>query len=318
MSFAAPWVLALLAVVPALLGAYVLRLRGAGRRGEAFAARHMLASVMPRAPRWRRHLPVVAMLAAAALLIAGAARPQRSVAVELEQASIMLLTDVSGSMQAKDVFPDRLAAAQRAATAFLSSVPARVKVGIMAFNQTPTLLQSPTTDRAATRKAIAQLSVSGGTATGDAVDAALRSLRPAGSGAAAAPAAMVVLSDGKSTRGVDPVQAAAKAAGAKVPIYTVALGTAQGTIQVQTASGATRSRPVPPDPRTLTAMARASRGQSFSVGDASRLSAVYRQLGSKLGRGTRQEQMTAWFAGGGLLLLLAAGAMSLRWFGRLV
>ncbi|MFL5846334.1 MAG: VWA domain-containing protein [Solirubrobacteraceae bacterium] len=314
MTFASPWILAALAALPVLLVAYMLRVRGAGARGAAFAAPHMVASVLPRPPRWRRHAPVVALLLAAGTLIVAAARPQRSVAFEVERASIMLATDVSGSMQATDVSPDRLAAAKRAAQSFVDSLPAKVNVGIMAFNQVPTVLQSPTTDRAAASAAIDALKISGGTATGDAVLTALRALANApGAKTGTPPAAIVLLSDGESTRGADPVEAAQQAGEQKIPIYTVALGTDQGTIVTDG-----RTEKVPPDPATLAAMADASGGESFTVADASKLDAVYERLGSQLSHATRQQQMTVWFAGGGLLLLFAAGSMSLRWFGRLV
>jgi Ca-activated chloride channel family protein len=314
MTFASPWVLVALAVVPLLLAGYVSRVRGAGVRGEAFASAPMLASVQPRRPRWRRHLPVLAMLVAAAVLILAAARPQRSVAVPVEQASIMLVTDVSGSMQATDVAPSRLVAAQRAAKTFLDSVPARVNVGVMAFNQTPTILQSPTKDRAAASAAIDQEEIGGTTATGDAVQAALKALANApGTDGGTPPAAIVLLSDGKSTRGSDPLDAARQAGDAKVPIYTVALGTETGTITSKDG----RVQRVPPDPTTLEAMAQASNGRSFSVADASKLEEVYERLGSQLAHVTQKQQMTTWFAGAGLLMLLGAGAMSLGWFGRL-
>ena len=314
MTFASPWILVALLALPLLAAAYVTRVRGVGAASEAFAAPHMVASVLPRPPRWRRHLPVIAMLVAAAALIFAAAKPQRSVAVDVEQASIMLATDVSGSMQATDVAPNRLAAAQRASKAFLASVPAKVNVGVMMFNQTPTLLQSPTKDRTAASEAIDQERISGTTATGDAVQAALKALEHApGASTGTPPAAIVLLSDGKSTRGSDPLEAAQKAHDAKVPIYTVALGTANGTITSK--KGAVQH--VPPDPSTLEAIAQASHGRSFTVADATKLNEVYDNLGSKLGHATEQQQMTAWFAGAGLLMLLAAGAMSLRWFGRL-
>jgi Ca-activated chloride channel family protein len=209
-------------------------------------------------------------------------------------------------MQAQDVSPDRLTAAKSAAQAFVDSVPEKVKVGVMAFNQTPTILQSPTTDREAVSQAIDQLAISGGTATGDAVLAALRSLGDA-------PGAIVLLSDGESTRGADPVEAATRAGEQDVPVYTVALGTAGGTIETDG-----RTERVPPDPETLAAMAEASGGETFEIADASKLDQVYERLGSELTQATKQRQMTAWFAGGGLLMLLAAGGMSLRWFGRLV
>src|SRR3954454_22777379 len=314
MTFATPWILVALVALPLLAAAYVLRVRGVGASGESFASAPMRASVLPRPPRWRRHLPVIAMLVAGAALILAAAKPQRSVAVEIEQASIMLATDVSGSMQATDVSPNRLAAAQRAAKTFLASVPAKVNVGVMAFNQTPTVLQSPTKDREAATAAIDEEKISGTTATGDAVLTALKALEHApGASTGTPPAAIVLLSDGKSTRGSDPIEAARKAGDAKVPIYTVALGTANGTIT--SAKGAVQH--VPPDPSTLEAMSQASGGKSFTVADASKLNEVYQRLGSKLGHATEQQQMTAWFAGAGLLLLLAAGGMSLGWFGRL-
>lgn len=313
MTFASPWVLAALAALPVMLVVYALRVRGTASRREAFAMPHMLASVLPRRPRWRRHVPVVGMLIAAGALIVAAAKPQRSVAVEIERASIMLATDVSGSMQATDVDPDRLTAAKRAGHAFLESVPEKVNVGVMAFNQTPTVLQSPTPDRAAAAEAVDAMEISGGTATGEAVLAALRSLENApGAQRGTPPAAIVLLSDGESTRGADPVDAARQAADAGVPIYTVALGTPEGTIET-----GGRIEQVPPDPETLAAMAEASDGEFFEIADASRLDQVYERLGSELSRVTRQRQVTAWFAGGGLLMLVASGGMSLRWFGRL-
>lgn len=319
MTFASPWMLAALAALPLLAVLYAWRLRRSPGGGEAFAAPHLIASVQPHRPGWRRHAPLAALLVALGVLIVAGARPQRSVAVPVEQASIVLATDVSGSMLATDVAPDRLTAAKRAALAFLDQVPAKVNVGIMAFNQTPTILQSPTTDRLAAKAAVESQEVSGGTATGEAVNAALRALEatPA-TGDRRPPAAIILLSDGKSTRGADPVEAATAAGERKIPIYTVALGTDQGTITTDTPSGGTRVERVPPDPATLQAMAEASGGESFTVADASRLDQVYERLGSQLSRTTEKRQVTTWFAGGGLLMLLAAGGMSLRWFGRLV
>ncbi|MFL5845972.1 MAG: VWA domain-containing protein [Solirubrobacteraceae bacterium] len=315
MSFGSPWVLAGLAALPLLTVVYALRLRGRGTAGEAFAAPHMLASVQPRRPGWRRHAPVLVLLLAVAALILAGARPQRSVAVPVERASIMLATDVSGSMLAKDVSPDRLTAAKSAALAFLDKVPAKLNVGIMAFNQAPDVLQSPTTDRDAAKAAVNAMEVSGGTATGEAVNAALRvlSATPSGDDGKRPPAAIILLSDGKSTRGADPVEAARAAGEQDIPIYTVALGTDAGTIQTDG-----RTEKVPPDPATLQQMAEASGGESFTVADASKLDEVYQRLGSQLSSATKTQQVTSLFAGGGLLLLLAAGGMSLRWFGRLV
>lgn len=298
MTFASPWLLVLLVGVPAFGCVYVQRQRG---RRAMFAAVHMTASVQPRQPGWRRHVPVIALFLATAILIVACARPQLSVAVPVEQASIMLATDVSGSMSTKDVAPDRLTAAKRAVDSFLDSVPSRIKVGIMAFNQTPTVLQSPTVDRAVARAAVEGMTVSGATASGEAIMTATRVLSAGPEGEDPPPGAIVLLSDGESTRGVDPIEAAREAGEQDVPVYTVALGSGEGT-----------------DPATLRQIAEVSVGQSFAVTDAAGLTAVYEELGSRLSTKTEKRQVTAWFVGGGLLALFAAGSMSLRWFGRLV
>jgi Ca-activated chloride channel homolog len=319
-TFASPWVLVALAALPLLAGLYAWSLRRSAGGGEAFAASHLIASVQPRLPGWRRHAPLVVLLLALGVLIVAAARPQQSVGVPVEQASIVLATDVSGSMLATiEGAPDRLTAAKRAALVFLDEVPEKVNVGIMAFNQRPAVLQSPTTDREAARAAVTSQVTSGGTATGDAIEAALQTVEamPATDGGRP-PAAIVLLSDGKSKRGTDPIDAATKAGERKVPVYTVTLGTPQDTLATKTRRGGTRVQRVPPDPATLRAVAEASGGESFAVADASRLDQVYERLGSQLSRTSEKRQVTTWFAGGGLLMLLAAAGMSLRWFGRLV
>lgn len=323
MSFASPTVLLALLALPLIAGAYLMREMRAPAGAMAFASGPVASSSLPRPPGWRRHAPLLAVLLAAAALIGAAAKPQRSEAVAVDRASIVLATDVSGSMLATDVAPDRLTAAKRAADAFLAKVPAKVNVGVMAFNQVPTLLQSPTTDREAAAQAIADMKVSGGTASGDAVLKALRALTAstAATGSTSgkrAPAAIVLLSDGASERGSDPVAAARQAGKLHIPVYTVALGTAAGTITVTTPSGGTQVKKVPPDPTTLAAMARASDGRFFTGADASKLASVYERLGSQLGRVQRNVQITVFFVGAALLLLLAGAAMSLRWFGRLI
>jgi Ca-activated chloride channel family protein len=242
------------------------------------------------------------------------------VAVPVEQASIMLVTDVSGSMTATDVKPTRLAAAKRAALRFVDSVPARVRLGVVAFNHAPDVLQSPTSDRAAVRSAIAQMKASGTTATGEAIAQAVRVLRTPLAGGRPAPGAIVLLSDGKSVRGRDPVGAAQAARRAHIPIYTVALGTASGTITVRPSSGggAPRVVPVPPDPQQLARIANASGGRSFTARTTAGLTSVYRELGSRLSHRKERREVTAAFAGAGLALLLAGAGMSLAWFGRLI
>jgi Ca-activated chloride channel homolog len=254
--------------------------------------------------------------AAITLLLIAAARPQTTVAVPVEHASILLMTDVSGSMEAQDVQPSRLVAVRRAATTFVDGVPKQVNVGVMAFNQTPTILQSPTTDRIAVKAALQRLRSSGGTATGNAVRAAVRILT-AGPGKPP-PAAIVLLSDGKSTSGVSPVAAAQEAGRRHIPIYTVALGTPTGTITIPRPGGGTETRPVPPDPETLRQIAAASGGQAYQAADAQRLSQVYERLGSQLGRKNVPRQISSLFAAAALVLLLAGATLTLRWFGRLI
>jgi Ca-activated chloride channel family protein len=192
----------------------------------------------------------------------------------------------------------------------------------MAFNQTPSVLANPSTDRPAAFEAIASQTASGGTATGEALITATTSLRSTPADAAAraqspAPAAIVLLSDGASTSGRDAI-AAARAAGEQgIRVYTVALGTNEGTITVTRKDGSTVTKPVPPDPDALARIAEASGGRSFTAATAVGLSEVYQRLGSQLGHKTEKREITAAFAGGGLALLLLGGVMSLGWFGRL-
>ena len=319
MSFGAPLILLGLALLPVLALAYG-RFQGTrGRAAAAFSAPHLAASVTPTRPGWRRHVPMLAFALALSLILIAAAKPQTTVAVPVEHASILLMTDVSGSMEAQDVQPSRLVAARRAATSFVDGVPKQVNVGVMAFNQTPTILQSPTTDRVAVKSALQRLKSSGGTATGDAVRAAIRTLTATpGADGKPPPAAIVLLSDGKSVKGVAPLTAAQEASRRHIPIYTVALGTASGTITVPRPGGGTETRQVPPDPTTLRQMSAASGGQSYQASDAQRLSQVYERLGSQLGRKNEPRQISSLFAAAALALLLAGAALTLRWFGRLI
>jgi Ca-activated chloride channel family protein len=283
----------------------------------------MVPSVAPRRPRWRRHVPLLAFLLALAILVVAAAKPQRTVAVPVEHAQIMLLTDVSGSMLATDVRPNRLVAARRAAKTFIDKVPKQVNVGIEAFNQTPQVLANPTTDRDALDLALGRLKSSGGTATGEAIQTATRVLQQAPSlDNKKPPSAIVLLSDGASTKGVDPVAAAQAAAKLKIPVYTVTLGTAGGTITVprtpSNPAAGTVTKPVPPDEASLRQIAQASGGKSYSAESASDLSDVYDRLGSQLGTKQEPREITSGFAGAGLALLALGAALSLRWFGRLI
>ena len=321
MSFAAPFVLVALVAIPVLIVLYGGVQRDRRRAASAFAAPALSASVLPRRPGWRRHAPMLVVLIAVAVLVVAAAKPQRSIAVPVERASIMLVTDVSGSMQATDVRPTRLAAARTAAKRFVAKVPKTVNVGVMALSSKPRVLASPTRDRVAIDQALDQLTARGGTGTGAAITAATNILkRQPGVNGKRPPSAIVLLSDGAATGTIDPVSAAQAARKLRIPIYTVALGTAQGTITVPRpgGQGGTETRRVPPDPQSLAEVAKASGGKTYTAADASKLTDVYKSLGSLLGTKNEKRQITAGFAGGAIVLLLLGAAMSLRWFGRLI
>jgi Ca-activated chloride channel family protein len=317
MSFASPLVLLALLAIPLLITWYTAQQRRRARAASAFVTPALSPSLAPRRPRWRRHAPMLAFALALVMLIAAAARPQRSVAVPVTSGAIMLANDVSSSMQATDVSPSRLGAAERADRRFLATVPSTVQVGLLEFAKSPVLLQSPTTNHALTAAAFAQFHTSGGTAVGDAILTAVEELRslPRIHGRRP-PGAIVITSDGASNFGSDPLAAARQARAEHIPIYTVAVGTPHGTIEIARGSQ-TALAPVPVEPEQLGQIARLSGGQAFTASDAAGLSAVYRRLATELGHKRAERQITASFAGGGLVLLLLGGAMSLHWFGRL-
>ncbi len=318
MSFAWPLVLLALLGIPLLIVWYSREQRRRVRAAAAFVTTPMRPSVTPRRPRWRRHAPMLAFALAVAALILAAARPQRSVAVPVNDGAVMLADDVSSSMASTDVSPSRLAAAARAADTFMAAVPASVRVGLMRFNQTPVLLQTPSTDHSLAREALTQLHADGHTAIGSAIDSSLQVLgklrTPSGK---RVPSAIVVLSDGTSTTGVNPLTAARQARTQHIPVYTVTVGTARGAITVRHGSRKT-SVPVPVSATELGQIAAASGGRAFTASNAGHLSAVYSHLAAQLGHKKVHQEMTATLAGAGLMLLLFGSLLSLRWFGRLI
>jgi Ca-activated chloride channel family protein len=319
MSFAQPLYLLALALVPLAVAAYVRHERDRRAAAAAFAAPSLQPSVVPRRPGWRRHAPPAVYTLALTVLIVALAKPQTTIAVPVERASIMLTTDFSGSMQATDVPPSRLQAARAAADRFLDNVPATVRVGLVAFNQSARLIESPTTDRGAVRAALATLQPSGGTATGEALDVSLGALaRQTDAGGTGVPAAIILLSDGASVRGRPPQLIAQRARKLKIPIYTVTLGTPAGTIRVVRPNGRVETRPVPPDPNESRDVARISGGRAFTADTAKDLGAVYQQLGSRIGYRHEPREITAAFSGGAFVLLAAGAALSFMWFRRLV
>lgn len=311
MSFASPWALAALVLVPLALIAYVVRERRGRRRSVVAPA--LRAAVVPRRAGWRRHVPVVGGVLAGGVLLATLAKPERTVAVPVEQATVVITTDRSGSMAATDVAPSRIVAARTAAQDFVDAIPADLRVGAITFNQAPMVLQSPTRDHAAVRAALGSIQVAGSTATGDALQASLDMIKAAARTPQTrdAPAAIVLLSDGESVRGRDLLEVARAAKAAKVPVYTVSLGTAAGTIQ--TKNGTSK---VPPDVAAMQQVAAITGGQSFAIQDASSLSKVYEQLGSKLAKEDQQRSVVGDFSGLALLVLAGGTLLSLRLVGR--
>jgi Ca-activated chloride channel family protein len=306
-----PWLLGLL-LVPVALGAYVWSRSRATRYAVRFPAVSTLRLAAGVESRWRRHLPAALMLAALAMLVAALARPHHQVRVPVGRASIMLVTDHSGSMMATDVQPTRLAAAERAARTFVGELPAQVQVGVVTFSDTPDSVQAPTSDHARVLRIIDAQTANGATDTGGALQLAMSQLSQARK---RPPSAIVLLSDGATTTGPDPVEVAAEAGARKIPVYTVALGNSDATIP--NPEGVGPPVPVPPDPELLARIAQASRARSFTARDGDQLKSIYRHLGSQLATVPRSRDITATFVIAGLALLLGAALASMRWSARL-
>jgi Ca-activated chloride channel homolog len=309
------WLLALLAL-PLLLVAQYARRRRARRYAVRFTGvSNLKLAAAAAGPSWRRHIPTAFMFAALALLAVALAKPQRTVAVPVGRASVVLVTDHSLSMEADDVQPDRLTAAQAAAHSFLDRIPKRVKVGAVAFSDTPDTVQAPSEDHSAARRVIDAQQPGGATDTGDALAVAIQALRNSANGGKLPPSSIVLLSDGRTTTGRDPVGVAREAAKLHIPIYTVSLGTANALIP--NPGGFGPPVPVPPDPALLRDIAKASGGRAFTAEDDSQLSSIYKSLGSQLGTKGKKREITAAFALGGIAMLIAAAAASGRIAGRL-
>lgn len=259
--------------------------------------------------RWRRLLPAALVGASAVSMATAYAKPQHTVNVPVEKASVVLVSDESGSMAATDVSPSRLQASQSAAKSFLKAAPKSLLVGFAGFSSGVETNVAPTTDRDAIQSALAAENADGGTATGDALQTALDQLAARkGADGKTAPAAIVLLSDGQTTDGSDPVSAAQRAKQLGIPIYTVALGTASGVLDL----GDGRQVAVPPDPQTLAEIASTSGGKAYTTDDADTLDAIYRTLGSKIGTKPVKKEMTVAFVAGGLVLLLGGLGTGVR------
>jgi Ca-activated chloride channel family protein len=342
MTFATPLALLALPLIPLTVLALWLARRRRIRYAIRYPALDVLSGVVERERRGR-WIPAALLVLALTALLLGAARPMARVPVPRDEATVMLVIDVSGSMNADDVEPTRMEAAQRAAGRFLDRLPDRFQVGLVVFSSEAETLVPPTTDREALRAALATLNANGGTAMGDGLGRALDVIEaarqqaigastppttadPNGSGAspgpttttpgavqpAVPPAVTLLLSDGANSAGGDPFVQAERARQLGVPVYTIALGTANGVLRQPNAFGGTRIQPVPPDPDTLARIAETSNGRFFQAPTSENLTAVYDSLGSRIGFRLEEREVTVAFTAAGLLLLAAAGALRAR------
>jgi Ca-activated chloride channel homolog len=326
MTFLWPLALLGLLVVPVVVVLYVLADRKRRRDAERFGSPALVSGLVSAKPGMRRHLPFAFAIAALTALVFGVARPQATISVPKEEATVVLAIDTSRSMAADDVTPSRLAAAQEAARAFLEHVPSTYRVAIVSFSTSAQVVLPPTADREAAAFALGELRVGSGTALGEAVVRSLATVRPAvaANGLAApgadpgdVPATVLLLSDGAQTSGeATPQQAAALAKRVGVPVSTVALGTGAAVVEVPLPGGLRQRVTVEPDPTTLRAIAGQTGGRFYEAPDADSLQEVYAELGSRLGREDERRELTQAFAAAGGILLLVGSAASMLWFRR--
>jgi Ca-activated chloride channel family protein len=315
MSF--EWPLALLVpllVVPLAVAGWIVLDRRRSREAARFASLALFPTVVARAPRRLRWVPALILLIGLAALLTGLARPHATISVPREEATVMLGLDVSRSMTADDIQPTRLAAARFAANRFVDQVPERFRVGVVTFATRAFVATQPTEDRDLVRSGMSSARPGEGTALGEAVTLAIRAARRVPGereGEEPPPASILLISDGAQTQGdITPQQAAQRARQAKIPVYTIVLGTPDGVVERQLTGGFTERIRVPPDPEALKQLAETSGGEFFQVADEEALAKVYEELGSRLGSREKEAEVTVAFAGAGMALFLVAGALS--------
>ena len=312
--FLEPWWLLALLPVLAVAGVYVWR----QFRKRAYAMRFtnvdLLRTLAPRGLGWRRHVSAAAFLLSLLALGAAMARPSLDKQEPLERATVMLAIDVSLSMEADDVAPTRLEAAQEAAKTFVKELPPTYNLGLVSFAKSANVLVSPSKDRAAVLAGIDSLTLAEATATGEAVFTSLDAIRsvPADGANGAPPARIVLLSDGYRTSGRSIEEAGTAAAQANVPVSTIAFGTDNGVVDIR---GSLQRVPV--DRLSLQQLAQQTKGYFYEAASIGELKKVYQDMGSSIGHRVQPREITQWYAGAALLLGLLAGAASMLWTSRL-
>jgi Ca-activated chloride channel homolog len=343
MSFQWPSLLWGLALLPILVLLYLWLLRRRRKQTVRLASVAIAKAALGKGPGWRRHVPPALLLLALAVLLLATARPTATITLPLSQRTIILAMDVSGSMRAEDVKPNRLVASQDAAKAFVADLPREVRVGVVSFAGTAAVVQAPTTSRDDIVAAIDRFQLQRGTATGSGLVLSLATLfpdhgieiqhitgqrkfpgTPLGQDDKAKPAftpvapgsynsaAIIMLTDGQRTTGPDPMEAAKMAAERGIRVYTVGIGTTSG--EVIGFEG--WSMRVKLDEDTLKAVSSQTLGEYFYAGTAEDLKKVYQSLSSKMVVERKETELTALFAALGALLALVSAGLSVWWFGR--
>jgi Ca-activated chloride channel homolog len=342
MTFLWPEFLWLLALVPLLVAVYLAILGRKRKSALRYASLSMVKEAMGAGQRFRRHVPPLLFLLSLVLMIAAIARPAAVVRLPSQHETVILSMDVSGSMRAKDVEPDRLTAAQLAAKAFVNETPRSTRIGIVAFAGTASLVQAPTQSRQDIVTAIDRFQLQRATAIGSGILVALKAIFPDAefdlrganprgdrrTGAKAekpapkpvAPpgsyqsAAIILLSDGQATTGPDPIEAARMAAERGVRVFTVGIGTPNGEILV----GEGWSMRVRLDEETLKGIAKITGAEYFYAGTAVDLKKIYQSLNSRFVMEKKETEITALFAAAAALAALISALLSLLWFNRIL
>lgn len=303
-----------LLLIPVVVGLYLALLARGGR--SKLRKSSTLDMVIPKERTWVRHLAVCLAVLSLASLTVAFAKPKDTVWEERQRATVVVAMDVSLSMGAEDVEPNRLAAAQAAAKEFVQSVPKKFNVALVAYAGTATTLAPPSTDRGPVLQAIDDLQLQSSTATGEGIYTALDAVAQAPPDPddpdAPVPARIVLLSDGKQTLGRPSADAAEEAKSQDVPIYTIAYGTENGYVEIDG-----RRERVPVDKYELSVIAKISGGKAYEAGSAGDLKEVFEDIESQVGKVEVFVEVTERYAGLGLLfaVLAAAGVISIaaRW-----
>lgn len=320
MTFGAPLYLLLLLVVPAA----VLALRWLDERrharASAWAAPALLPNMVGSVPHWRRRIPTALLLLGVALLLVGFARPKATFSFKKQDATVVVVLDVSGSMAARDSAPTRLGAAKAIALRYVDELPKGYRMSVVTFSDHTAIAAAPTHDLDHVRAVIAKAKTGPqGTALADAVARAVDVARTVRGPATEKrpPAVVVLLSDGGQTAGrVTPQQAAAKAKNARIPVSAVGFGTPDGVVLQPLKGGFTERIQVPTQPAVLQLITRASGGRFFQGAAAANVEATYDELGSRVGHKHKKVEVTAAAAAGGIVFMLAGAVLSGAWFRR--